>query len=346
LIKTHQSRENPPHRRPSLEEVTIGKDSVKDENSLEPTFEGNSGRIIERSASVMFFVSASSLLFLSGLLHLSDNLDHKSVVIVCAFGYVVCWMACLMEAMGVLPRSSGANRTHWMYCLLPPLRMGARDRLTGTRIWLPRLGWQVADRELEVRLDRISSIPMIAIALMVLPLMAVEYTWGEVIVADPRLSGLMSGAAGLIWFAFAWEFIIRCSIAPKKLEYCLRHWIDLAIVLLPLISFLRAAQLGRLLRLQQLTRTARLYRLRGVALRAWRAMLLIDAVQRLLTGPPERRLHKLRATAEVKQQELDDLRREIARLESSLPAGADPLTSLSDDDIGAKPSSSANPRAA
>jgi hypothetical protein len=30
------------------------------------------------------------------------------------------------------------------------------------------------------------------------------------------------------------------SVAPRRLEYCKKHWLDLAIILLPLISFLRS----------------------------------------------------------------------------------------------------------
>ena len=91
-------------------------------------------------------------------------------------------------------------------------------------------------------------------------------------------------------------------------------------MLLPLVAFLQALRLGRLLRLQQLTRTARLYRLRGVLLRAWRALLLIDAISRLINGPAEKRLVKLRATLIQKEQELADLRAEIAKLEATTVA--------------------------
>ncbi|MBC8113183.1 MAG: potassium channel protein, partial [Candidatus Saccharimonas sp.] len=228
--------------------------------------------------------------------------------------------ACWVDAIWSGRRGSRQGRARWLYCLLPPLRLGACDHATGKNIWLPGLGWQPVGRELEQRLERVSSVPMILMALMVLPLIGVEYFWAERLEADPLLSGLLNGAGGLIWFAFAGEFILRLSIAHSKWGYVKSHFIDLAIVLLPLVTFLQALRLGRLLRLQQLTRTARLYRLRGVALRAWRALLLIDAVSRLINGPAEKRLVKLRATLVQKEHELTDLRAEIAKLEAMAAA--------------------------
>ena len=270
-----------------------------------------------RIASEMFWLSLFSLLFLAGLLHLHDKPEYQPVLIVCVLGFLGIYPACWVDAIWSGRHGSRQGRARWLYCLLPPLRLGARDHATGKNIWLPGLGWQPVGRELEQRLEHVSSVPMVLMALMVLPLIGVEYLWKERIEADPLLSGLLNGAGGLIWFAFAGEFILRISIAHSKWGYVRSHVIDLAIVLLPLVTFLQALRLGRLLRLQQLTRTARLYRLRGVALRAWRALLLIDAISRLINGPAEKRLVQLRATLVQKELELTDLRAEIAKLEAT-----------------------------
>lgn len=269
-----------------------------------------------RIAVEMFWLSVFSLLFLAGLLHLHDKPEYQPVMIICALGLLAIYPACWVDAFWGGKHGSRQGRSRWLYCLLPPLRLGACDHGTGKNIWLPGLGWQPVGHDLEQRLERVSSVPMVLMALMVLPLIGVEYFWADRLAADPLLSGLLNGAGGLIWFAFAGEFILRVSIAHSKWGYVKSHFIDLAIVLLPLVSYLQALRLGRLLRLQQLTRTARLYRLRGVVLRAWRALLVIDAVSRLVNGPAEKRLIKLRATLVQKEQELADLRNEIARLET------------------------------
>lgn len=271
-----------------------------------------------------------SLLFLAGVLHLHDKPEYQPILIVCVLGYLGIHPACWIDAFWGGRKGSRQGRVRWLSCFLPPLRLGGCDHATGKNIWLPGLGWQPVGRELEQRLERVSSVPMIVMALMVLPLIGVEYLWADRLAADPLLSGLLNGAAGLIWFAFAGEFILRLSIAASKWNYIRGHWIDLAIVLLPFFNFVQALRLGRLLRLQQLTRTARLYRLRGVALRAWRALLLVDAVSRIINGPPERRLVKLRAALAQKEQELADLRTEIAGLEraTAVEAGS-PTTAAS-----------------
>lgn len=286
-----------------------------------------------RIATEMFWLSIFSLLFLAGLLHLHDKPEYQPVLIVCALGFLGIYPACWVDSIWGGRHGSRQGRARWLYCLLPPLRLGACDHATGKNIWLPGLGWQPVGRDLEQRLERVSSVPMVLMALMVLPLIGVEYLWKERIEADPLLSGLLNGAGGLIWFAFAGEFILRFSIAHSKWSYVRSHFIDLAIVLLPLFAFLQALRLGRLLRLQQLTRTARLYRLRGVALRAWRALLLIDAVSRLINGPAEKRLVKLRATLIQKEQELADLRAEIAKLEATAVATNGPSVEASPVDV-------------
>ena len=287
-----------------------------------------------RIAPEMFWLSVCSLLFLAGLLHIHDKPEYQSVLIVCVLGFLGIYPACWVDAIWSGRYGSRQGRVRGLYCLLPPLRLGACDHATGKSIWLPGLGWQPVGRELEQRLECVSSVPMIVMALMVLPLMVVDYVWKGRIEADPLLSGLLNGAGGLIWFAFASEFILRFSIAQSKWSYVRTHFIDLAIVLLPLFAFLQALRLGRLLRLQQLTRTARLYRLRGVALRAWRALLLIDAVSRLIHGPAEKRLVKLRATLVQKEQELADLRAEIAKLEATTAATSGPSAEASCGDVG------------
>ena len=277
-----------------------------------------------RIAAEMFWLSIFSLLFLAGLLHLHDKPEYQPVMIVCALGFLGIYPACWVDAIWSGRRGSRQGRARWLYCLLPPLRLGACDHATGKNIWLPGLGWQPVGYDLEQRLERVSSVPMIVMALMVLPLMVVDYVWKGRIEADPMLSGLLNGAGGLIWFAFASEFILRFSIAQSKWSYVRTHFIDLAIVLLPLFAFLQALRLGRLLRLQQLTRTTgQLYRLRGVAMRAWRALLLIDAVSRLINGTAEKRLVRLRATLIQKEQELADLRAEIAKLEVATASPSD-----------------------
>lgn len=209
----------------------------------------------------------------------------------------------------------------WVFCLVPPLRLCAHTRDGSEQMWLPVLNWQTVDRRLQRRLERIFSFPMILIALLILPVLGLQFYFKERIVDYPSLRFILHVGTGLIWFAFAVEFIVMVSVAEKKFAYCKKHWLDLAIILLPLISFLRTLQvlrmskLTKLGKLQQLTRVARVYRLRGVAMRGLRALMLLEVVHRLLRTKPESRIKKLEQQYAEKQRELEELAEEIERLQ-------------------------------
>ena len=227
------------------------------------------------------------------------------------------------------PPSESFLRQHrywWAFCLCPPLRMCARHRGSRERIWLPRLGWQVADHYLIRRLERAFSLPMIGIALLILPVLGLQFFYQDRIADYPILRAALHVGTGLIWFAFATEFIVMVSVTPRKFAYCRKHWLDLVIILLPLVSFLRtlrilrAAKLMNIGKLQQLSRLVRVYRLRAVALRGWRALLLLDLAQRLLLSSPEKRIRKLEAQCDEKERELALLREQIESLRAQLAA--------------------------
>src|SRR5690606_34026436 len=78
-------------------------------------------------------------------------------------------------------------KQHIWHCVLPPLRMGGKDHLHGRMIWLPFLGSVTADQNLRSRVERAFGVPMIFIALMVLPLMAVEHFWSDKIATSKSL---------------------------------------------------------------------------------------------------------------------------------------------------------------
>jgi hypothetical protein len=106
-------------------------------------------------------------------------------------------------------------------------------------------------------------------------------------------------------------------------RYCFVHWIDVAIVLLPAVEVLplfRMLRLGRVLRLDELLRMGRLYRVRALALRGWRAVLLLQVVQRLSRRSLENRRRQLAALVRAKEEELDDLRQEIEELDKRIAA--------------------------
>ena len=217
-----------------------------------------------------------------------------------------------------------AVRAHLFACLCPPLRLGLAHPELGGRIWLPKFGWSRISDGLRQRLEKVFGIPMIIIALMILPILLLEFGFRDQVAERLWLRNILHISTGMIWFAFALEFIIMCSVADRKLQYCKEHWLDLAIILLPLISFLRsmrvvrATRLGRLAKLQQLTKMVRMYRLRGLSIKAFRALLLFEVINRLIGMTPERQVRNLRDQLARKELEVGSLRKKIDEIERSM----------------------------
>lgn len=275
-------------------------------------------RIERQLAPVMFGAVLVYLTFLSGVLHIPDEDATRSLLTCCEWGLLLTWPVFLIEAIVHRVAGSKCWKHDLLFCLFPPFRLAAREHASGRFMWLPIIGWTAVDRDLRLRVEKALSIPMIAIALMVLPLTALDYFSADKIAPGSSMALFIQIGTGLIWLAFAAEFLVMISVVDRKLQYCKEHWIDVAVICLPLIAFLRAARLTRLLRLQQLSKTARMYRLRGVLMRTYRAVLVLDVVERLFRGSPETRLGHLREQLVEKEQEVLQIRGEIEELEAAL----------------------------
>ena len=276
------------------------------------------------SGGPMFAVAVWSLFCFAGVLHLHELPEYDLLFQCCLFGALIGYLIMFVETVVALATRQPGWYFHLLFCLLPPLRLGKRDQNDTQQIWLPRTGWIQVNETLQTQLEKAFGIPMIVIALLVLPLMALEHFAAEHISANSQLALFVSLATALIWFAFALEFIVIVSIVEKKIAYIKSHWIDLAVILLPLIAFLRVmrlgqlGRLGRLVRMQQLTKTSRIYRMRGLLMKTYRALLLIEAINRLINGSPEKQLRRLKASLVEKEEELQDFKKKIAALEASL----------------------------
>ena len=91
------------------------------------------------------------------------------------------------------------------------------------------------------RFERRTDIPLLVLAAALIPLIIVPWAadisapWEQAIV----------WADWLIWGAFAIDFSIKMTIAPRRLSYLRSHWLEAALVALP---FLRPLRLARALR--------------------------------------------------------------------------------------------------
>ena len=287
-------------------------------------------RLDDWLARPMFTLAMLFLAILAGITH---RFPHPQVTatetLIFLWGLRILWPLFILEGIVRLV-VRGPEMTFWqcfgrvvLVGLFPPLRMGLKSAARGGQIWLPWVGWRNPDKELNQQLERFFSVPMIVLALTVVPLLAIEFGWESAVKESAGLALFLHISLAFIWFAFAVEFIVRVSVAPSKLRYCVEHWLDLVIVLLPLLDFLpflRVTRLGRLLRIEQMGRLGRVYRLRGLLTRAWRALLLLEVVARLTGRSKEKRLKRLEELLAAKEEEIAALRQEIAALRRQIEA--------------------------
>ena len=258
---------------------------------------------------------------------------------VVTYAIFLVWMVIggeVLIQLALSTRSRSVNNLNkWRFfailqCLCPPLRLAAPNIAHDGEIWLPRIGWQTPNRKLYRRLERGFSKPMLFFALLILPLLLVEFTLQNAIQEMYWLRMSIHVCTGLIWSAFAIEFIVLVSASEKRLAYVKKNWIDLAIVLLPIALFLRSlrafqlARLTKLAKVQQLGRMSRIYRVRGLAMKAVRALMLLEVFGRLLGVTAEKRLDRLRQEFAEKQEELDELALQIKKIEMEVDLAKEP----------------------
>jgi voltage-gated potassium channel len=300
----------------------------------------------------MFVASVALLLLVAGELHFNRPALFRPLLVACHYGLAITWPLFLVDAIAQLVAGNPRWKNHFAICLCPPLRLAARDAKTGTRIWLPRLGWVPVDDRLRQRVEQSLNLPMLGISLLVIPVLALDYYQPDhhPIVTHVQSALQMSApqetptetslpwlanvarvmpvrvatriGEALIWTAFALEFVIMISIVERKLKYCVQHWIDLLVIVLPLVGFLRTLRLARLARLNQLGRFTRLYRLRGSVLRAQRGMVVASLLERVIHRNPEKRLVRLKTTLAEKELEVASLRSRIDDLHAEISEAA------------------------
>jgi len=286
-------------------------------------------KVDQFAAAPMFTVSILFLAFFAGTVHLM-NLDSPGLSLsICQWCLFLLYPCFVIEAATHLALGSPRWKLNLLYCLIPPLRIAARDQMTGRAIWFPLLAWCEIDKSFCERIRKTFSAPMLLIALLVLPLFAVEHYWQKQIEANPVLADLAALATGFIWFAFTLEFIVMISIEQKRLDYCRKHWIDLAVIILPMVAFLRAfrgvsglSRLQQLTRLQQFTKTARVFRIKSLVMKLYRALLVLEIINRLLQRNPEKRIAKLEQLLTEKEAEMAAIRSEIDLLSEKIAANS------------------------
>lgn len=113
----------------------------------------------------------------------------------------------------------------------------------------------VCDDVLRQKVERFFYLPMIVLALAVLPLLVIEVMQ----LSQGWVQTAVDIAFSFIWVAFFVEFMLKIVIAESRFEYVRRNWLDLCVILVP---FLRPLRLST-----GLAKTTRMFKLRGVGMK-------------------------------------------------------------------------------
>lgn len=217
-------------------------------------------------------------------------------------------------------------------CVIPPLRLGLVNVHRDNQLWLPHFGWRRPGRQLIRDIESVISKPMLIIAFLILPILLLEYAFDGFLVKYRWLLILLHACTGFIWWCFACEFIVMVGASKRKFQYVKKNWLDLAIILLPLISFVRSIRVLRLARfakVQQVTKITRMYRMRGLFYKALRGLLLMSFIRKILRISPEKTLENLKRQRNTKEQEITDINQRIQQLEVEIAANAPEFDELS-----------------
>jgi hypothetical protein len=288
-------------------------------------------------ARFMFVLAFVYLLLVAGLIHRATGKTVAQIEVdVMYVGLVALWPVFVAEAVWgasrrdpAVPRRPVVLRA-LLVAVMPPWRMALADPRTGL-VWVPRLGWQPPGKELFKRLDRAFGGPMLLFAFLILPILVLEYLRGDHVRDTVALALALDLGIAVVWMAFATEFVFKASAHPRPFEFARERWLDVAIVVLPMLEFVLtrwvdAAPLARLLRAgralspEQFARMQRLYRLQGLATKAWHAFLLLGGISRLIGYTPEKRLAQLEEQIADLEDQLKDARAEADALRARIAA--------------------------
>jgi len=107
---------------------------------------------------------------------------------------------------------------------------------------------QTRRAELLERFGRATELPLLILALAIVPLLIVPIA---IDLGDPAERGIIA-TDWIIWALFACELGVRTYLAERRLNYLIRHWFDVLIVVLPFLRPLRVVRSARALRLARL----------------------------------------------------------------------------------------------
>ncbi|MCV6638995.1 hypothetical protein [Candidatus Albibeggiatoa sp. nov. NOAA] len=213
--------------------------------------------------------------------------------------------------------------------LFPPLHLAARRCHKKQYIWYFS-HWELVREELFDKIERQFLFWIMLVLVIMTPIWLAELFFAHYLKDYILFHHAMNIGNAVVWAVFVAEFVIEISLTKKWQKYIIQHWVELLIILLPMLAFarfLRLTQFGFLAKygfIQKMVvnysvkwqKLLNVYRARSTMNRLIRIFILIDVIKRWQQSRnPKKYLQKLHEQLEEKQQELDEIKKKIAETE-------------------------------
>ncbi len=309
---------------PYLLELKAERDlSLK--HHIKPTQPNLLTKYDQKATPIIFFMSLIMLLIVSAIInnfsYNEEGFQLNPFLVKMGYFYWALWLIYLIDFFTVLSlankenvkMASSAFIIRSLGLVFPPIRIGTRHLLDPDLIWMPYYHWAKCNEGLLKHIKEKFSVPMIIIALLIIPVILIEWQFYDQAASylQSDLSFILDMVQGFIWLAFTFEFIMMISISNEKIEYAIKNWIDILIIILPFISFMRTIRLVKVARLSQLSRG---YKLRGLLMKARQGLFFASFFYRLLTIKPDFQIKKLKKKLDKNQVERERIEEDLIKL--------------------------------
>jgi hypothetical protein len=213
----------------------------------------------------------------------------------------------------------------FLITLLPPLHLAARRCDDQTYIWWD-FNWQLVTPSLYEHIEKRFLYPILIFSLFMIPIWIIEiFLPQSSLTMHLLLYHLINMGNALIWGLFTTEFIIMFFITKDRNDYLIRHWLELFIIVLPMLALARFVLIYKYLFITKSTfvlwfvkiqNMLNIYRTRSVLNRIIRILILVDIVKRFYQRKnPEKYLTILRNKLADKEEEIIELKKQINEIE-------------------------------
>ena len=210
--------------------------------------------------------------------------------------------------------------------IFPPLRLIIRRCSAPPAICLYSQWYELQPKLLE-ELETGFIYLTLPISLLMLPFWMIEIFQVDLLYENFFLHHIVNLGNALIWALFLAEFMLEFSVTTKRGEYLIKHWLELFIIILPMLILTRFMRLGYLsallgfgnlselqvFRLAKLRQMLSLYRARAVFNRVLRILTLIDLFRRWQQRrDPQKYLAYLQEQLAYHQEQVAELQQKMA----------------------------------